>query len=253
MHGLGAPRSTRPRRHTRDAGRAPPPGRPCSVFARGDARLRRSKAGRPSRRAEPSPARHARLELLELAHEHRAEPHRRSRYDRCRSRAGREETDLAEDVARAQRPDDVAVSAHLGAAGLDHEPVVGILALHGERRARLDRDAAQRRRDRGTLAVGQVREERIHLVQPNPRDNLDPRILIGTQARRVEDAMEHGAAAPKAHVRVRGCVHGAAGRASVRPKRAAPRLRSFDPFAGRSADGVLDGRGPAHHFTECCG
>jgi hypothetical protein len=44
------------------------------------------------------------------------------RYDRCRARTGREETDLAEDVARAKRPDDVAVSAHLGAAGLDHEP-----------------------------------------------------------------------------------------------------------------------------------
>ena len=94
------------------------PGGPC---ARATARAGRRRARAPA------------VQPLELAREHRDDGHRPRGDDRGGAGARDQQPDLADHVARADRRDELVAAADLRLALLDHEEVVGELALGGER------------------------------------------------------------------------------------------------------------------------
>jgi hypothetical protein len=77
------------------------------------------------------------------------------------ARAGREQADLAEHVTGAELSDDLAALVHVGVARLDHEQLVGVVALARERGARLDRHVAHAGGDLGALVVREAGEQGI--------------------------------------------------------------------------------------------
>jgi hypothetical protein len=100
------------------------------------------------------------LEALHVPPGHRDQPHGRPGRDRRGAQVGREQPDLAEEVARAQIGDMLAPPGDLGLALLDGHELIGELSLLDQRLAAWDLALLGERSDRRKLVVGDLCEQR---------------------------------------------------------------------------------------------